>query len=74
MKYLRIFARIFEALTKNNIQMNKIINNPAFAPLGTSTYESPSITVVDALAEGVLCSSMKDNTFEPWEEDDDLWS
>ena len=59
---------------KNNIQMNKIINNTAFAPLGTSAYESPTMTVVETTVEGVLCQSMKDNTFEGWEEDDDLWS
>ena len=54
--------------------MNKIINNTAFAPLGTSGYESPTMTVVETTVEGVLCQSMKDNTFEGWEEDDDLWS
>ena len=54
--------------------MNKIINNTAFAPLGASGYESPTMTVVETTVEGVLCQSMKDNSFEPWEGDDDLWS
>ena len=54
--------------------MNKIINNTAFAPLGTSAYESPTMTVVETTVEGVLCQSMKDNTFEGWGEDDNLWS
>ena len=54
--------------------MNKIIISPAFAPLGTSGYESPTITVVATITEGILCASLKDNTFEGWGEDDDLWS
>ena len=54
--------------------MNKIINNTAFAPLGTSAYESPTMTVVETTVEGVLCQSMKDNTFEGWEGEEDLWS
>ena len=37
-------------------------------------YQSPEIAVEEASAEGVLCQSMKDNTFEGWGEDDDLWS
>ena len=53
--------------------MNKVINNPAFAPFGTSSYESPTMTVVDTTVEGVLCQSMKDNSFEDWGEED-LWS
>ena len=71
---MRIFARFLATRRKNNIQMNKIINNTAFAPLGTSGYESPTMTVVETTVEGVLCQSMKDNTFEGWGEDDDLWS
>ena len=54
--------------------MNKIINNTAFAPLGTSGYKSPTITVVETTVEGVLCQSMKDNSFEGWGEPEDLWS
>lgn len=37
-------------------------------------YESPEISIVDTSVEGALCQSMKDNTFEGWLEDDDLWS
>ena len=53
--------------------MNKISNNTAFASLGASSYESPTMTVVDTTVEGVLCQSMKDNSFEEWGEED-LWS
>jgi hypothetical protein len=36
------------------------------------TYESPEITVVENSVEGMLCQSMKDNSYEDWGEED-LW-
>ena len=54
--------------------MNKKTTKTALASFSTSSYESPTMTVVDTTVEGVLCQSMKDNTFEGWGEDDDLWS
>ena len=37
-------------------------------------YESPEISIVDTSVEGVLCQSMKDNSFEGWGGEEDLWS
>ena len=36
-------------------------------------YESPEVMVMEAYTDGILCQSMKDNTFEGWGEED-LWS
>lgn len=36
-------------------------------------YESPRLDVIENFVEGVLCSSMVDNTFEGWGEEN-LWS
>ena len=71
---MRIFARFLATRRKNNIQMNKIINNTAFAPLGTSGYESPTMTVVETVIEGLLCVSKvgSDLTVDPWEGDGDF--
>ena len=51
--------------------MNKILTTAAPATLGISSYESPAITAVEVLSEGVLCMS---GDHETWEIDDDLWS
>ena len=37
--------------------MNKILTTAAPATLGISSYESPAITAVEVLSEGVLCMS-----------------
>ena len=50
--------------------MNKISNNTAFASLGASSYESPTMTVVDIHSEGILCAS---GELEDWFEDDLDW-
>lgn len=50
--------------------MNKILTTAAPATLGISSYESPAITAVEVLSEGVLCmSDIKGNTLsvEDWE-------
>jgi hypothetical protein len=51
--------------------MNKILTTAAPATLGISSYESPAITAVEVLSEGVLCMS---GDHEEWYTDDDLWS
>ena len=48
--------------------MNKILTTAAPATLGISSYESPAITAVEVLSEGVLCSS-----FEQYEELEFEW-
>jgi hypothetical protein len=35
-------------------------------------YESPVVMILETSSEGILCSSMKDNSFEGWGEED-LW-
>ena len=52
--------------------MNKNYRPAASVSLGTSSYKSPAITVVDVISEGVLCASTKNNEFEGWDEED-LW-
>ena len=37
-----------------------------------NVYESPRIALLEILDEGVLCSSMTDNSFEEWGEGN-LW-
>ena len=51
----------------NNILaiMNKILTTAAPATLGISSYESPAITAVEVLSEGVLCMSGK--MLEEWD-------
>ena len=52
--------------------MNKILNATASATLSTSSYETPAVTVMEVVSEGVLCQSTKGNEFEDWVEED-LW-
>jgi hypothetical protein len=40
--------------------MNKIVKNAASASLSTSSYETPAVSVVEVVSEGVLCSSLTD--------------
>ena len=49
--------------------MNKELTTAATLSLGVRSYESPAVTVVEVLSEGVLCQS---GSFEEWGEED-LW-
>ena len=51
--------------------MNKILTTAAPATLGISSYESPAITAVEVLSEGVLC--MSGRMLEEWEEEKFIW-
>lgn len=56
--------------------MNKILKTAAPATLGISSYESPAITAVEVLSEGVLCmSDVKGNTLsvDEWENGTFAW-
>ena len=46
-------------MTKNNKTMQNV-----------SSYETPSVTTLEVLSEGVLCMSSHDNTIENAYEDD----
>lgn len=48
-------------LTKIN-NMSKNLTNAASAALGTSSYETPAINIVEVHSEGVLCSSLTDDS------------
>lgn len=49
--------------------MNKKLTTAATLSLGARSYESPAVTVVEVLSEGVLCQS---GSFEEWGKED-LW-
>ena len=49
--------------------MNKELTTAATLSLGVRSYESPAVSVVEVLSEGVLCQS---GSFENWGEED-LW-
>ena len=51
--------------------MNKILKPAANSTLGARSYETPAVTVVEVVSEGVLCMS---GDHEVWGTDDDLWS
>ncbi len=51
--------------------MNKELTTAANFTLGGGSYESPTVSVVEVLSEGVLCMS---GDHEDWGTDDDLWS
>ena len=51
--------------------MNKILKPAANSSLGVRSYETPAVSVVEVLSEGVLCAS---GQHEDWGYDDDLWS
>ena len=50
--------------------MNKKLTTAATLSLGVRSYESPAVTVVEVLSEGVLCAS---GQLEGWEEDNLDW-
>ena len=41
--------------------MNKILKTAASASLSTSSYETPAVTVMEIVSEGVLCASGQGN-------------
>ena len=51
--------------------MNKNLKPAANQALGVCSYESPAVSVVEVLSEGVLCAS---GDHEDWGYDDDLWN
>ena len=51
--------------------MNKTLTTAATLTLGARSYESPAITAVEVLSEGVLCAS---GQHQEWDIDNDLWS
>ena len=50
--------------------MNKELTTAATLSLGVRSYESPAVSVVEVLSEGVLCAS---GQLEGWEEDNLDW-
>jgi hypothetical protein len=55
--------------------MNKELTTAATLSLGARSYESPAVTVVEVLSEGVLCQSGvgSDLSVEKWEEENFGW-
>ena len=49
--------------------MNKELTTAATLTLGARSYESPAVTVVEVISEGVLCAS---GQLEGWGEEDDV--
>ena len=50
--------------------MNKILTTAAPATLGISSYESPAITAVEVLSEGVLCASDYKLSVQKWDDEE----
>ena len=50
--------------------MNKVLTTAANQALEVCSYESPAISVVEVLSEGVLCAS---GQLEGWEEETLPW-
>ena len=57
-------------IKKYNQIMNKILKTAASASLSTSSYETPAVTVMEVVSEGVLCMSGK--SLETWGKADDF--
>ena len=57
-------------IKKYNQIMNKILMNAADSTLGARSYETPAVTVMEVMSEGVLCMSGK--SLETWEKADDF--
>lgn len=56
--------------------MNKTLTTAATLTLGARSYESPAVSVVEVLSEGVLCSSLTDGregNFFDFEDGGDLF-
>ena len=54
--------------------MNKQLTSAATFALGVRSYESPAVSVVEVISEGVLCGS--GDFYEEWDEEDNtgIWS
>ena len=50
--------------------MNKELTTAATLSLGVRSYESPAVSVVEVLSEGVLCAS---GQLEGWDEENLDW-
>ena len=50
--------------------MKKILKTSAFASLDTSSYATPSVSVIEVKSEGMLCAS---GDFEEWNEETLPW-
>lgn len=56
--------------------MNKNLKPAANQALGVCSYESPAVSVVEVLSEGVLCGSTMDGndlSVDPWEDGGSIW-
>lgn len=56
--------------------MNKELTTAANFTLGGGSYESPTVSVVEVLSEGVLCGSTMDGndlSVDPWEDGGSIW-
>ena len=56
--------------------MNKILKNAADSTLGARSYETPAVTVMEVMSEGVLCMSTMDGndlSVDPWENGGSIW-
>ena len=56
--------------------MNKELTTAATLSLGVRSYESPAVSVVEVLSEGVLCSSTlngNDLSVGDWEDGNFSW-
>ena len=55
--------------------MNKILMNAANSTLGARSYETPAVTVVEVVSEGVLCgSSVGSNlSVDEWQDGEFSW-
>ena len=53
--------------------MNKNLLTAATPTLGVRSYESPTVSVVEVVSEGVLC--MSGRSFETWDDEDNssIW-
>ena len=55
--------------------MNKILKPAANSSLGVRSYETPAVTVVEVLSEGVLCASAVGSNLsvDEWEDGEFSW-
>ena len=54
--------------------MNKTLKSAENQALAVGSYESPTVSVVEVISEGVLCGS--GDFYEEWDEEDNtsIWS
>ena len=53
--------------------MNKNLLTAANPTLGVRSYESPTVSVVEVVSEGVLCSSTPEAVLQDWEDGTINW-